>query len=388
MVIIVVEDKKWRIKLRDTYRIKKIEIPLSELEIGEILPFTLLNYQDQVLLGRGRIITSEFMEKLKKDGYSSIVAEILEEDEGLVAKVDISPEIKKETLENLQGVLEDFSRGKTPSIVPLERNVSQMTEEVKAHKELVVPLIQLKKHDDLTFTHSLNVAVISLFIAKFLNLDGGELTNLGLGALLHDLGKLLIPPEILNKPSKLNEKEYEIVQKHTLFAERILDEKTQLPEEVKKVPLQHHERIDGSGYPFHLTKEEISIFSRIVAVADIYEALTSDRPYRKALPIPEVIEYLMGNNGYRLDDRVVTTFICHLSPYQVGDLIKLSTGEEAVVSRINPTLPFRPIIRIKREDERGKIYFSEEIDLSHSLTLTIISGIDMKSQIDVERAIL
>lgn len=234
--------------MKDAYRIKKVKIPLSELKAGELLPFTLLNPQDQVLLSRGQIITSEFVEKLKEDGYSSVLAEILEEDEGLVAKEDISPEIKKKTLENMQEILEDLSRGETPSIVPLEQNVSQMAKEVKAHEELVIPLIQLKKHDDLTFTHSLNVAVISLFIAKFLGLKDEELIHLGLGALLHDLGKLLIPPEILNKPSKLSEKDYEIIQKHTIFAKNILDEKTRLPERVKEIPLQHHERIDGSGY--------------------------------------------------------------------------------------------------------------------------------------------
>jgi len=374
--------------LKDAYRIKKVKIPLSELKAGEVLPFTLLNPQDQVLLSRGQIITSEFVEKLKEDGYSSVLAEILEEDEGLVAKEDISPEIKKKTLENMQEILEDLSRGETPSIVPLEQNVSQMAKEVKAHEELVIPLIQLKKHDDLTFTHSLNVAVISLFIAKFLGLKDEELIHLGLGALLHDLGKLLIPPEILNKPSKLSEKDYEIIQKHTIFAKNILDEKTRLPERVKEIPLQHHERIDGSGYILRLTKEETSVLSRITAVADVYEALTSDRPYRKALPIPEVIEYLMGSAGHKLDDEVVTTFIRHLSPYQVGDLIKLSTGEEAMVSKINPVLPFRPVIRIKKQDEQGNVYFSEEIDLSYSLTLTIIGEIDMKSQIDLERTIL
>ena len=367
----------------EVYRIKKVNIPISKLEVGEVLPFNLLDSRERVLLKRGQVVTPEFMEKIKEEGYSSFLAEIWEEDEELVAREDVSLETKKKTLENMQEILEDLSQGKATSIVPLGQNVSQMAEEVKAHKELVIPLIQLKKHDDLTFTHSLNVAVISLFIAKFLGLKDEELTNLGLGALLHDLGKLVIPPEILNKPSKLSEEEYEIVQKHPLSAKNILDEKTQLSEKVKEIPLQHHERIDGSGYPFHLTKEEISIFSRIVAVADIYEALTSDRPYRKALPIPEVIEYLMGNNGYRLDDRVVTTFIRHLSPYQVGDLIKLSTGEEAVVSRINPILPFRPIIRIKKRDEQGNVYLSEEIDLSYSLTLTIISEIDMKSRINL-----
>ena len=91
----------------------------------------------------------------------------------------------------------------------------------------------------------------------------------------------------------------------------------------------------------------------------------------------------MGNAGYKLDDKVVGVFIRHLSPYQVGDLIKLSTGEEAVVSRINPVLPFRPIIRIKKQDEQGNVYFSEEIDLSYSLTLTIISEIDMKSRMNL-----
>ncbi len=362
--------------------IRTEKIALNQLETGEVLVGTLLDEKGHVLLNKGRPITEALLDRLRARGMEYVFLEIVEErEEASVASHDISWETKQKTLDDLQNVVKSLIEVKPTTIEPLERDIHTIVEEVRAHQEIVIPIVQLKKHDDFTFTHSLNVAIIATFIGKFLGLKETEIALLGLGALLHDLGKLSIPPEILRKSTALTQEEFQIIQKHPLTAKKILDQQTHLNDWAKIIALQHHEKIDGSGYPFHLGEEAISIFSQITAVADIYEALTSDRPYRKALPISEVVEYLMGNSGYKLSERVVLAFVSHLSPYQVGDVVRLSNGKEAVVSRFNPVLPFRPFVQIREYLPDGKLILSPEIDLSQSLVLTIVEEITLQSQV-------
>ncbi|MCX7667682.1 MAG: HD domain-containing protein, partial [Atribacterota bacterium] len=268
------------------------KIPIRQLEAGQILTTTLFDEKGQILLGKGKHITRAFLDKLKARGEDYVLAEIMEEVTIEAPLEDISFETKHKTLNDLQETLTLLSQGKTVPIDPLEQDVRKILQEVKAHQELVIPITQLKKHDDFTFTHSLNVSIIATFIGKFLGLREEAIQVLGLGALLHDLGKLHIPSEILNKSQPLTPEEREIIQQHPVVARKILDEQTHLSGTTKNIALQHHEKIDGSGYPRHLFGRDISLLAQIAAVADIYEALTSDRPYRRALPIFEVVEYL------------------------------------------------------------------------------------------------
>lgn len=361
--------------------IRTEKISVRQLEVGQVLTTTLLDGKGQILLGKGKRVTQAFLDRLKTRGQDYIFAEVLEEVTIETPVEDVSLETKQKTLNDLEETLTLLNQGKEVPTDPLEQDVQKILQEVKAHQELVIPITQLKKHDDFTFTHSLNVSIIATFIGKFLGLREEAIQTLGLGALLHDLGKLHIPPEILHKSQPLTPEEREVIQQHPAVARKILDEQTHLSGMVKNIALQHHEKIDGSGYPRHLFGRDISFLAQITAIADIYEALTSDRPYRKALPIFEVVEYLMGNAGYKLDEKVVSTFVSHISPYQVGDVVRLSNGEEAVVSRLNPILPFRPFVRIRTLSPDGKVVLSEEIDLSRSLILTIVGEIALQSQI-------
>lgn len=361
-------------------RIRRIRIPVHRLEVGAVIPFTLLDENDRILLFQGQPVTESFLRRLKQRSLETVVAEIVEEVQEEAAQEDVSFETKVKTLSCLEDTMENLVQGRPVSLEPLEEHLAAILEEVRARDALVIPIVQLERHDDYTFTHSLNVAIVALFIGRFMGLGGEELVRLGLGALLHDLGKLAVPREILRKPGALNEAEWRIVEQHPLTAKRLLDGQKSIEDLVKFVPLEHHERLDGSGYPLHLGPREIHLFARIVAVADVYEALTSDRPYRKALPLGEVVEYLMGNAGYRLDEKVVRTFVAHLSPYQVGDVVRLSDGREAVVSRLNPVLPFRPYVQVRTPDGRGG-FIVEEIDLARSLTLTIVEELSLKSRI-------
>lgn len=357
----------------------KFVSPCTGLSPERLSPFTLLDENDRILLFQGQVVTEQFLKRLKERALETVVAEVVEEVREEAAKEDVSFETKAKTLARLEDTMEALASGRSVSLEPLEASVSSILEEIRAHEELVIPIVQLKRHDDYTFTHSLNVAIVSLFIGTFMGLTQEELTRLGLGALLHDLGKLKVPQELLRKPASLTEAERRIIERHPVAAKLLLDEQG-VEDPVKLTAFEHHERLDGSGYPLHLSSSGIHLFARIVAVADVYEALTSQRPYRRALPLPEVVEYLMGNAGYRLDGEVVRTFISRLSPYQVGDVVRLCDGREAVVSRLNPLLPFRPYVQVRTPDGKGE-FVTEEIDLAKSLTLTIVEEIALKSRI-------
>ena len=367
-------------------RIRKVLVPLKDLEENLVLPYSIVDQSGKILVKVGSRLTRAVLQSLYELNQSFVIAEVVEEEkDSVIAKEDVPLQLKQETLEDLQSTLYDLAQGKKVSLDVLEKDTKNLIQAVELNPGLVVPITQLKKYDDFTFTHSLNVAIISLFMGKFLNLSKEALITLGLGALLHDLGKLKVPIEILHKPKELDEKEFLIVKKHPVDAKRILEEQTTPnSSKIRLIALQHHEKIDGSGYPFGLGSKETDLLSQITAVADIYEALTSDRPYRRGLPVSEAIEYLMGNAGYKLNIKAVQTFISHISPYQVGDLVRLSDGREAIVTKLSPVLPFRPKVRIKLEDERGKPYLAEEIDLARVTTLTIVEEILSKSKIKLE----
>lgn len=355
-------------------RVRKIRIPLKKLQAGAVTPYTLLDESDQVILITGRVVSELLLRKLKQRGMHHVVAEIVENEKHTVAAQDISPEIKTLALDRLEDTLTSLSRHQPTSLMAIEDSVHDITREVIEHQELVIPISQLQKHNDYTFTHSLNVTVIALLLGKYLNLNEKNLVALGMGAMFHDLGKLSIPLDILDKPGKLTDPEFQIMKQHPLFAQEILDENTNLSDQIKNVVAQHHEKTNGTGYPLGITHRNMDCLSCVVAVADVYDALTSNRSYRQAMPVAEALEYLMGNAGLTLDERVVIAFVRHLSPYQVGEEVLLSTGDYARITGINPIIPFRPVVTIEGDLHEGGTTPAREIDLSRNLTTTIVAS--------------
>ncbi|HSV31794.1 MAG TPA: HD-GYP domain-containing protein [Atribacteraceae bacterium] len=355
-------------------RIKKFKIPVQKLRINEPIPYTLLDEADRVMLFAGQVLTEPFLRFLENRGVYHVVAEIVENGQEQIARQDVSQALKEVTLHNLEETMNRLVQDKPVSLKPVKDSVWEIIREIMNHHELVVPIAQLKKHDDLTFTHSLNVAIIALLIGRYLDLSEDEMVTLGLGAMFHDLGKLKIPLEILAKSDRLTDREFQTIKLHPLFAKKLLDEKTDLSEGVKQVVFQHHEKKNGTGYPLGVKYRGIAPLAAIVSVADIFDALTSNRPYRQAIPVPEALEYLMGNAGYTLDEKAVRTFIHHLSPFQIGDEVLLSSGERARVVGINHHVLFRPLVRIVNKSEEGERVPVSEIDLSRNLTLTILSS--------------
>jgi len=169
---------------------------------------------------------------------------------------------------------------------------------------------------------------------------------LGMAALMHDVGKIFIPKEIINKRSKLTKEEFELIKKHPIKGYKMLKNSNSFPYHSCIGILHHHERFNGTGYPTGLSGEEISLLGRIITVSDVYDALTSDRPYRKALFPSEAVEYIMGGCGTLFDPKISNAFVKIIAPYPVGVSVKLSNNKSGIVVKNYPDFCLRPVVKI------------------------------------------
>lgn len=236
---------------------------------------------------------------------------------------------------------------------------------------------KFQQYDYGTFMHVLNVALLSAIIGIQLGYKDKRLKYLTLGALLHDLGKLKVPKEILNKPGSLTDEEFAVIKKHPLMGEKMLLNTRLLPS-VMATTKEHHERWNGKGYPYGLSGNDIHLDAQIVAVADVYEALTADRPYRKGLPPYHALEMILAWSGKDFNPKVVQAFRESLILYPENSIVTLNTGEIGLVIAVSTQMPTRPLLRLLFNREGS--YLNQEIyvDLMQDLT-RFIERVEFKS---------
>ncbi|HVJ50057.1 HD-GYP domain-containing protein [Desulfitobacterium sp.] len=231
-----------------------------------------------------------------------------------------------------------------------------------------VDLRRFKKYDYELFEHVINVALLSALIGMRLGYENKELSDLTLGALLHDLGKLRVPQEILYKPACLTEEEFAIMKQHPLAGEELLKNARLLPRSVLAIIKEHHERWNGLGYPYGLKGNDIHRDAQIVAVADVFEALTADRPYRKGLPPYHALEMIIADSGKDFNRKVVQALQESLTLYPENTKITLNTGEIGVVIAVPVQMPTRPLIRLLFDREGRRLNLDTYVDLMQNLT--------------------
>lgn len=215
--------------------------------------------------------------------------------------------------------------------------------------DLIRSMNQIRSSDEYLYTHSMNVAMLSMLIGKWLKYEDKKLQALVQAALLHDIGKIKVPLEILNKPGKLTDAEYEEMKKHSEYGYRMLEEKGNISMDICLAVLMHHEREDGSGYPIGAKSNRIHDFAKIIAVADIYDAMTSERVYKERESPFEVFELMEEKTIGQLSVEVVLTFLNNIASYYIGDLVMLSNGETGEIIHINPRHVSKSIIKAKEK---------------------------------------
>jgi len=236
----------------------------------------------------------------------------------------------------------------------LDTVVGQLVSALMSDRTSLVNIANLKKYDDYTFHHSLSVAVLSIGIGQHLGLPPQLLNHLGLTAMLHDIGKTAIPVDLIRKPSRLDKEEFNLVKAHAYAGSSYLIESAMGTEPLWSGVLYHHEKVDGTGYPNGLRGNEIPLWSRIIAVADVFDALTSDCPYRKPLQPAEALEYIMGGGDTTFDFDMVTALTRRVELYPIGSLVELSNGQYALV--VDNDMQLRPVIELVGTGELVDMY--------------------------------
>lgn len=256
----------------------------------------------------------------------------------------------------------------------IRKTVKKMIEEMLTNGELVLNLYNIKTFNGYIFEHSVNVCLYSLLTGIAMGYGMKKLEQLGIGAFLHDLGKMQIPLKILDKPGKLTEEEFNTIKEHSTHGYKILKKSQELDFVSAHIAYQHHEKLDGSGYPRGLQADHIHEFAKITAIADIFDAITSNRVYKKAMPNREAVEIITAYASKELDPDIVKTFLSHVPIYPVGTLVYLNNRCKGVVSGLNRDLPLRPLIRIL--EEGGEEVEPYEINLAKVLELAIVDVAD------------
>ncbi len=237
-----------------------------------------------------------------------------------------------------------------------------------------VSIAEIKSFDEYTYHHSLSVAILSMSIGLQMGISGRQLTRLGLAAILHDIGKASIPAEILHKPTPLTNEEHAIMQMHPHYGASYILRSSYGNEELWRAVLFHHERPDGAGYPKGLKGEQIPLWSRIIAVADVYDALTSHRPHRQPMPPSEALEFIMGGSDTMFDYNAVMALVHRLAPYPLYCWVELSTGQRGQV--VNIEYPMRPIVEIFGTGEIIDLY------RNHDMLNIVIRRVIMPYELD------
>ena len=221
-----------------------------------------------------------------------------------------------------------------------------LTGSVFRNVDALLSLTTLKDYSEHTYTHSVNVCVLTLAIAHASGVTEGEATVIGVGGLMHDIGKSKISLSILDKPGPLTDEEWGIIRSHPLYSEEILRGLGNIPEAAIAIACQHHEKVNGSGYPRGLTGDQMHPFASMSAVSDIYDALTSPRPYKPGLPPHIALRVIFDGKGTEFKDEVVETFIKSLGIYPVGSFVRLNTSEMGIVTEVNPEDSLRPKVGV------------------------------------------
>lgn len=350
-------------------------ISVERVREGMVLAKAIYSIDGNILLNAGIKLKESYISKFKEIGITEIyISDNLSFD--IVINDVITDETRFEARMAVKKAMDGVMSGNTLDVKPVRNIVGKIVEELLSAEDAVINLQDLKTVDNYTFSHSANVCVLSTITGISLGYDAVRLKELALGALLHDIGKIRIPNEILNKPGPLTPEEYEIIKKHTKYGYEILKQSMDTSSYTSYIALTHHEKYNGEGYPLGLKGKEIHEFSRIVSVCDVYDAMTSNRVYRKRINISEAVEYLVSLGNHHFDYEIVRKLLEHISVYPLGSYVSLSTGETAIVVDNNKKYPNRPVIRLIKDPDGVEYEHFNELDLTSYNSILITDVLD------------
>ncbi len=352
--------------------VRRYFVATRRLQSGMKIDQSIIDGTSRVLIARGAVLDDFLINGLRKLGISGVY---IREGEEEVMESSADEPVAPATLEKIEklkvedrvsvsisesvrarvaeGVSYLYSNTNSETLADTTKDITNdLMKAIDENDAIAVDISALKVSDEYTFKHSVDVATMSMIVAKKLGMSHDEIYDIGIAGLLHDIGKSKIPNEILNKPGRLTDEEFEIMKQHAVFGYRILQGNKEIKESIKLAVLQHHEKINSKGYPIGVSAEQITPFAKILSVVDIYDALVTERPYKQGFSPRDAVEMLMAMTA-ELDIVSLRGFLGSVILYPVGTTVELSNGERARVVENYEEAILRPkVVGLKT----GRIY--------------------------------
>ncbi|MBU8714010.1 HD-GYP domain-containing protein [Brevibacillus sp. FSL K6-0770] len=358
---------------------------IQKCQPGDKLARSIYAENGTVLVGAGVELTQRMIGRLMSKNINSLYIQDERTDDIMVDTV-ISEGTRRQamsiihdTFRSVQEVPQKWQQLFTDKNLgrQLRQVMAAVADELKGSKSAINLLADACAFDNYIFSHSFNVALYSTALAINTGCTEREILDVSIGGMLHDIGKVQIPDTILKKPGRLTPEEFEVMKKHTEIGFEMLRRQDDIPLLAAHCAFQHHERWDGSGYPRHLKQDQIHPFGRLMAVADVFDALTSDRIYRRGMLPHEAMEVLYSGSGRLFDQFYVEALRDTIALYPVGLSVTLNTGVSGIVIDSNKGMPSRPLIRILVDEDGQELAQPYECDLSKILSLMIVACGDL-----------
>jgi len=358
-------------------------VPIEYVRPNTVLGKSLFDIDGRILLRAGVVLRENTIAKIKQINILSIY--IVDKYSNEEIEDIIKPELRQKTIITIKEAFSNIGRlNKTNPEKNSESdytwqeqsyfyNIGKMAvnliDDILSHKDVMLALVDIRSMDNYMYSHSVNVAVISLTIGMAFKLSKKKLEALCIGALIHDIGKSLLPREVLDKQDKLNEEEKEIMKQHPRLGYKYLSSTYNINSLSKLIVLQHHERSDGKGYPDGISQDNIIDLCHIVSVANAYDNLSTDLPEKRAMFPSDVLEYLMSHSGTKFDYNIVNAFCRIVIPFPKGTIVEISTEEIAIVEETTPGFPLRPTVKLIESPRVSRIGI--KIDLLKEISIVI-----------------
>lgn len=339
-------------------------VRVEAIKPGMVLARSVLTEKGKVLLQQGSFLTKEHICNLFKWRILTVSIFLPYSSRSSQRRLF---SVYNDALQQVAVTFESVRKFKEVPIAKCKELVGNYIELLANVVGVIDMLHTVKSHSEYTFEHSLNVAILSGVLGKWMGLKGEQLKEVILAGLLHDLGKMLIPKAILEKPGKLSDDEMAIVRTHPGHSYHLLADCTEISAAVKSGIFQHHEREDGSGYPLGSIGKEIHVYAKIVAVADMYDAMSTERVYRRRVPLLIVAETILEQIQDKLNPQICLTFLESMHNSLLGSSVLLSNGSKAKVVLLNDLLWVRPVVRM----EDGEI-----INLARNKKLEVVAVLE------------
>lgn len=347
-------------------------VGIDDLKPDMELARNIYNADGRILLNSGVKLSDSYIDRLKTLGLSSLyVKDEFSPDDDSYPDI-ISEHSRIETMSTVKKSFHNLQNNRKLNVRMVQSTVNNLIDELLYNSDVLIGLKDIRVFDDYTFAHSVNVCILSLVTGITLSYNNIKLKELGIGALLHDIGKTKISKEILNKPDDLTEEEFNEMKNHPQYGFDILRQYPEISLLSAHIAYQHHERLDGTGYPRKLAAEDIHEYAKIVAVADVYDSLMADRPYRPSYTVNQALAILKRSAGSHLEGRIVNALAANIAVYPIGTLVELNTGNIGIVSDVNKEQPTRPIVRVIYDRKNKHNCPFLEIDLSKKSTILIV----------------